>query len=417
MTQTRSPSPRLRVRLSVFLMALLLTACAPGTAVATTAPLPTPSPTATLPAPAEGGGQNYLTALDQSLEAIYAKVDPSVVHIRVVKMVDVQSSLGLPLMPFNTPQEPQREEGTGSGFVWDEEGYIVTNNHVIQDATEIRVTFSDGVMLPAELIGIDPDSDLAVLKVNRTQEQLHPVQVSSSSELKVGQLVAAIGNPFGLQGSMTLGVISALGRTLPADSSSREGPHYTIPAVIQTDASINPGNSGGVLVNDQGLVIGVTSAIISPNGASAGIGFAIPSDIVSRVIPHLIDNGAYEHPYIGISGRSLDADLAAAMDLPETQLGALVIEVTPNGPADKAGLQGSQRTTTIDDIEVSIGGDVITAIDGNPVKSFDDLVTYLALNTEVGDLVELKILRDGRASSVEVTLESRPLESRPLALD
>jgi serine protease Do len=246
------------------------------------------------------------------------------------------------------------------------------------------------------------------VKVELPAAQLHPVQLADSTQVKVGQLAVAIGNPFGLENTMTVGFVSALQRSLRAESESIEGPSYTIPDIIQTDAPINPGNSGGVLVDNQGQVIGVTAAIASPVRASAGIGFAIPTAIVQEVVPVLIEKGRYAHPWLGISGTTLDPDLAQAMKLETDQHGALVIDVTPGGPADKAGLRGSDQKITVDGEERRVGGDVVVAIDGQPVETFDDLVTYLVRSTEVGEKVTLTVLRDGEQTQVRVTLEARP---------
>ncbi|RME48191.1 MAG: PDZ domain-containing protein [Chloroflexi bacterium] len=292
--------------------------------------------------------------------------------------------------------------------MWNKDGYIVTNNHVVEGADRISVTFHDGTTVAGRVVGTDPDSDLAVVKVDVPAEQLQPVRIADSTQVKVGQLAVAIGNPFGLQGTMTVGIVSAVGRLLPIESGGTQGPHYSIPDVIQTDAPINPGNSGGVLVDDQGRVIGVTSAIISPVRASAGIGFAIPSAIVQKVVPTLIKTGHYEHPWIGISGISLNPDLAKAMDLKADQRGALVVDVVPGSPADKAGLHGSDRQVTIEGEQVRVGGDVIVAVDGQSVDGFDDLITYLARSTEVGQTVTLTVLRHGKTETVKVTLAARP---------
>jgi len=268
------------------------------------------------------------------------------------------------------------------------------------------VTFSDGSTVPATLVGADPDSDLAVLKVDMSADKLHPVQMADSKSIQVGQLAIAIGNPFGLEGSMTTGIISALGRSLPADETAVQA--YTIPDIIQTDAPINPGNSGGILVDAQGQVLGVTSAIESPVRANAGVGFAIPSAIVNNVVPALIKNGKYAHSWLGISGTSLTPELAKAMNLDVSQRGALVEEVLPNSPAEKAGLQGSNQQTTINGQNVNVGGDVITAIDNQPVLQMDDLIAYLAGSTKVDQKVSLTILRDGKQQNVDVTLAARP---------
>jgi S1-C subfamily serine protease len=311
---------------------------------------------------------------------------------------------------FNTPQGPQEyySSGLGSGFIWDKEGDIVTNNHVVSGADRISVTFEDGTSVSGKVIGSDPDSDLAVVKVDMPADQLQPVQLADSTQVQVGQVAVAIGNPFGLEGTMTVGFISALGRLLSADSQSAGGLTYSIPDVIQTDAAINPGNSGGVLVDREGRVIGVTAAIESSGGSNAGIGFAIPSVIVQKVVPVLIKSGHYEHPWLGVSGLSLNPDIAIAMELKPEQRGALIIDITPGSPADKAGLHASDRQTTIDGEQVRIGGDVITAIDGQTVNTFDDVVTYLARSTEIGQTITLNILSQGKENQVKVKLVARP---------
>jgi serine protease Do len=355
-----------------------------------------------------------VAALQNTLEGIYAQVNPSVVSIQVVQKETVSPQDFPDLFPFFGPpglqgQQPQQRysRGAGSGFVWDKEGHIVTNNHVIAGADKISVIFSDGTNVSGKVVGADPDSDLAVVKVDMPADQLKPAQLADSTQLKVGQLAAAIGNPFGLEGSMTVGFVSSLGRLLPVEENS-QAPGYTIPDVIQTDAPINPGNSGGVLVDDQGRVIGVTSAIISPVRASASIGFAIPSAIVQKVVPVLITSGKYEHPWLGLSGTSLNPDLAKAMNLKPEQRGALVVDVTAGGPSDKAGLKGSEREIQIDGEQVRVGGDVIVAINGQPVKDFDAVVTYLARYGQVNQEITLTLLRQGKEEQVKVTLEARP---------
>jgi serine protease Do len=365
-----------------------------------------------------GTSSDLLAAYQGTLEDIYTQVSPSVVNIRVVQKVDVPNfdMSQLPGFPFfNLPQDQQPPEqyqsALGSGFVWDQNGYIVTNNHVISNADKIEVTFSDGTILPATLVGADPDSDLAVIKVDVAASQLHPVQMGDSSVVKVGQLAIAIGNPFGLKGTMTTGIISAVGRSLPASETSAQS--YTIPDVIQTDTPINPGNSGGVLVDAQGQVLGVTSAIESPVRANAGIGFAIPSSIVKNVVPVLIKDGKYIHPWLGISGTTLVPDLAKAMNLDASQRGALVAEILPNSPAEKSGLRGSNKDVTIDGQSVKVGGDVITAIDNQQVVEMDGLIAYLASSTKVDQKVSLTILRDGKQETINVTLAARPSAEEP----
>ena len=364
-----------------------------------------------------------LSAYEGALTAVYDAVSPSVVNIRVVQnnsQTDQNSQQspfpfpsipGMPNIPNDQlPGNQPFQEGLGSGFVWDQQGHIVTNNHVIDGADKIEITFSDGTIVPAKLVARDPDSDLAVLKVDVAADKLKPVQFTDSTLVKVGELAIAIGNPFGLEGTMTTGIISAIGRTMPVDMSSQSisGQSYSIPDIIQTDAPINPGNSGGVLVNDQGQVIGVTFAIESSTRSSAGIGFVIPSSIVTRVVPALIQDGKFEHTYLGITGGTLTPTLAEAMKLDATQRGVLVSEVSSGSPADKAGLHGSNSQTTIDGQNVPIGGDIITAIDNHPVTKMDDVIAYLADNTSVGQKVTLNVLRNGKQQDIQVTLDARP---------
>jgi serine protease Do len=313
-------------------------------------------------------------------------------------------------MPFygSPPQtEEQYQQGAGSGFVWDKQGHIVTNYHVIEDADKVRVLFFDGTNVLADVVGTDPDSDLAVLKVDVPAAQLQPVTMADSEQVRVGQLAVAIGNPFGLENTMTVGFISAIGRSLPAQATSTSSARYTIPDVIQTDAPINPGNSGGVLVNEKGEVVGVPSAIISPVQASAGIGFAIPAATVQKVVPVLITEGDYTHAWLGISGTTLTPDVAQAMDLDENQRGALVITVQEDGPAGKAGLQGSGSQITVDGQDLPTGGDVIIAIEGNTVSTFDDLVANLA-RLSAGQKVQVTVIREGKTQDITVTLGERP---------
>jgi serine protease Do len=375
-----------------------------------------------MPSPQSAG---LLAAYEGALTSVYEAVNPSVVNIRVVQKSDLsglnlpqgQENPNIPQLPFpfpnmpNAPEQGQQQpyqEGLGSGFVWDEQGHIVTNNHVVEGADKIEITFSDGTIVPAKLVGRDPDSDLAVIKVDVDADMLHPVQFADSTQIKVGELAIAIGNPFGLEGTMTTGIVSALGRTMPVESSTQGGPTYSIPDVIQTDASINPGNSGGLLVNDQGLVMGVTFAIESPTRSNAGIGFVIPSSIVVRVVPSLIKDGKYQHTYLGITGGTLTPTIAEAMKLDPNQRGVLVSEVNSGTPADKAGLLGSTDEITVDGVQLPVGGDVIIAIDGKPVTKMADIISYLTSNTSVGQAVTLSILRDGQLMDVKVTMAARP---------
>jgi serine protease Do len=352
-----------------------------------------------------------LSALQNTFEQIYQNVNPSVVYIQVVDQASSSTFGGG--FGFNNPQNAIPQQASGSGFIWDTAGHIVTNNHVVSGATSITVTFWDGTVATAKLVGADLNSDLAVIQVNVPASQLKPVQIGDSTKVKVGQLAIAIGNPYGLQGTMTQGIISGLSRSLPVgldNQTAQQGPTYSIPDIIQTDAAINPGNSGGVLVDDQGNVIGVTAAIASAAGSNSGVGFVIPSAIVEKVVPSLIKTGAYQHPWLGISGTTMTSDIAQAMNLPQNQQGALVVDVTTNGPADKAGLQGSNQAATINGQQIPVGGDVITAIDGQKVAGFEDLASYLFDNTQPGQTVTLTILRSGHEQQVKVTLGVLPAQ-------
>jgi serine protease Do len=340
---------------------------------------------------------NTISGIETTLESIYAVNNQSVVNIQVT----------IPATNTNPGGG-----GLGSGFIWDTQGNIVTNNHVVEGANSITVTFYDGSTVDASLVGTDVDSDLAVIKVNTNDVnaygiRLQPVGVADSTQLKVGQMAIAIGNPFGLEGTMTVGFISGLGRLLSTNLDA-VGPSYSIPDIIQTDAAINPGNSGGVLLDGNGELIGVTNSIETTTGTNAGVGFAIPSAIVKQVVPALIHSGRYDHPYLGISVFSLTPDLAKAMDLPSTQRGALVVTVTADSPADKAGLKASEQTVTINGQEFNVGGDVIIAFNGQTIKSSDDLITFLARSGVVGQTATLTVLRNGQQMEIQVTLGARP---------
>jgi S1-C subfamily serine protease len=370
----------------------------------------TSSGSSTDASPAISSGSDILAAYESALESVYTTVSPQVVNITVLSTASTSDLQNFPGFDNNSQsQTPQYSQALGSGFIWDTNGNIVTNNHVVNGATKIEVTFSDGTAVPATLVGTDPYSDLAVIKVDVSADKLKPVTMADSTQVKVGEIAIAIGNPYGYEGSMTVGNVSGIGRDLPSSQvDQNSGATYSIPDVIQTDASVNPGNSGGVLVNDQGQVIGVTSDLVSSSGSSSGIGFAIPAEIVTKVVPALISNGKYDHPYLGISGISMTPDIAQAMNLPTDTRGALVEQVTSGGPADKAGLQPSTNTVTINGVDGTVGGDVITAIDGQPVKSMSDIIAYLAIHTQVGQTVSLTILRNGETQTVDVTLGTRP---------
>ena len=292
--------------------------------------------------------------------------------------------------------------GVGSGFVFDRNGHIITNQHVIQDANKIIVTFLDGRSYNAELIGKDPFTDLAVIKVDVDRSLLQPISLGDSSNLKVGEQIAAIGNPFGLSGSMTSGIVSQLGRLLPAQDSL-----FQIPDVIQTDAAINPGNSGGPLLNMRGEIVGINTAIQSDTGEFNGIGFAVPSQTIAKIVPVLIKDGEYKHPWLGISGRDIDPDLAVVLNLSEAK-GFLVVSVVENSPAEKAGLHGTTQTVERGGIDYPIGGDIIVGVDGEEVRKIDDILIHLQRQKTIGDEVVLEILRDGRTSNFTLILEERP---------
>lgn len=288
----------------------------------------------------------------------------------------------------------------GSGWVYDSEGHIVTNNHVIENSEEITVRFLDGTVLDASIVGTDPYSDLAVLKINTTKE-LDPLKLGKSRELRVGDPIAALGNPFGLSGSMTKGIVSQKGRLL----SGTEG--FSIANVIQIDAAINPGNSGGPLLNLKKEVVGVNTAITSKTGTFSGVGFAVPSDTVKRVVKSIIEKGEYKHPWIGIEGMDVTPAIAEAMDLKESK-GFLVTNVVEDSPADKAGLEGGDEKKTIDGREIKIGGDVIIGVEGNKVRKINDILTYLERSTEVGEEITLEVIRDGERKKIDLVLGERP---------
>jgi S1-C subfamily serine protease len=305
--------------------------------------------------------------------------------------------------------------GQGSGFVIDQSGHIVTNEHVIEGAADIEVAFPSGLKAWAEVVGSDPDSDLAVLKVNIPPEALTPLSLGDSDLVKVGEFVVAIGNPFGLEGTMTVGIVSALGRTLSSRNLTPSGIPFTAGDMIQTDAAINPGNSGGPLLDLAGNVIGVNLAIqsesftVSGSPANSGVGFAVPVNIVRRVVPGIIENGKYDYPYLGISSldeQSWNLKTIEALGFDADTNGAYITEVVSGGPADRAGLRGGTVNTDIPGIPA--GGDLIIAIDGNPIKQFSELLSYLLQNTVVGQDIVLSVLRGDEIVDITLTIGSRP---------
>ena len=297
------------------------------------------------------------------------------------------------------------ESRLGSGFVYDDNGHIITNHHVVSGGgNRLDVTFPDGIVYRASLIGSDPSADIAVLYVEEvSKEKLLPLSLADSSKVRVGERVAAIGNPFGLSGSLSNGIVSGVGRQIPAQEE--EG--FTIPDIIQTDAPINPGNSGGPLLNMRGEVIGINSAIYSTTGQFAGVGFAIPSNTIAQVMPSLITTGSYQHPWLGVAGRDMTPGIADRLGLDEPR-GFLVMDVVAGSPAEKAGIQRGNEDTVIDGIPIKLGGDVIIAVDNNTVRKIDDILAYVEMKKSVGDDLKLTILREGQTMEVIATLSARP---------
>ena len=319
-----------------------------------------------------------------SLMDIFEKAEPGVVRVNTIRN-----------------QTMNETGGVGSGFVFDKMGHIITNAHVIEGSTKTVVTFLDGRSYNAEIIGMDEYTDIGVIKVNADLKLLQPLSLGDSSNLNVGEPITAIGNPFGLSGSMTSGIVSQMGRLLPSGSG------YSIPDVIQTDAAINPGNSGGPLLNMRGNIVGINTAIQSTTGEFTGVGFAIPSQTVAKIVPTLISEGEYKHPWIGISGRDIDPDTANVLGLQDA-LGFLIITVVENSPAADAGLIGADKMIEVDGREYPVGGDVIVAVDGMDVRKIDDILVHLQRVKTVGDEMNLEVLRDGRTTNVTVILQERP---------
>lgn len=380
-----------RIWIVVSVLVLAVLACQlPGTApVVPEAPnLPPPTPVIVNQAPAPVIVDSV--GRQETLVSLYEQVMPGIVSLQVVG--DTGGSLG-------------------SGFVYDDQGHILTNYHVVEGATQVEVDFTSGYKIYGTVIGTDLDSDLAIVKVNAPASELHPVPMGDSNSLRVGQTVVAIGNPFGLSGTMTTGVISALGRTLDSQRDAPAGGFFTAGDIIQTDAAINPGNSGGPLFNLNGEVIGVNRAIRTTNftgtgePVNSGIGFAIAINIVKRVTPVLIAEGQYDYPYLGISSiDELSLPQIEALGL-QSFTGAYVTSVTPNGPADQAGIHAGEQSTST---RLNAGGDLITAIDGQTIQRFDDLLRYLINNKSPGDTVVLTVLRGEEQIDITVALGKRP---------
>jgi len=403
---------KLTLTLVVFTSLLLSSCSSLGSAVsaaasAGTSAVPSSSSAALPAAPAATRSQaaGEAASLQDAYEAIYQAVNPSVVTIEISSRLSNTS--------FGRPGQQSQVVPTaeGSGFIWDSAGHIVTNNHVVDGADKIQVIFSDGSTYTARLVGADANSDLAVIQVSDAPSSLlKPIRVGDSTQVKVGQLVAAIGNPYGLSNTMTTGIVSAIGRAIPATASNGQDglgntPSFSIPDVIQTDAAINPGNSGGALVDLDGALIGVPSQIESGSGSNSGVGFAIPSATVSQVVPQLISAGKVERSYLGITGGTLTPDIASALKLKAGQQGILIASVVAGAPADKAGLKAA---TFDENGNPTAAGDIITGIDGKPVARFEDLLSYLYGSTHPGQAVTLDVLRDGKELQVAVTLGTQP---------
>jgi len=397
--------------LMVAIVALLLTGCSTitetvGQAVSdqVASVLPTLAASASLPtseAVILPASQSDPTPEPSFTTADDAAADPEVVQPVPVQQT-TQERVFIELYQRVNPSvvSVNLTSGGGSGFVIDSEGYIVTNNHVIAEGGPIVVGFADGSTYDAELVGTDSQADVALLKIDATG--LPALPLGDSDALEVGQFVVAIGSPFGLDNTMTTGIISALSRSLPADSTGTSLSNlYTIPSVIQTDAAINPGNSGGPLITLAGEVIGINTAIESSVQSNSGVGFAVPSNVIKLVITQLREGGEVSYPWLGIAGGTLTSAMAEEMGLDSATRGVLVSQVTAGGPAEAAGLQGG-------DAETGLGGDIITAIDGQTVTLFDDLLSHIVINTTVGQTVTLNILRDGQPQTVTVTLGQRP---------
>ena len=384
--------------------ALLLSACRASPSAPTPAAVfPTPTSTAAA-ATSSAPAADLVQAADAEyllLTSIYERSSPSVVNIE-----------------SQFASETDSQTRRGSGFIYDRHGHIITNAHLVKDADALRVTLQNAYVRDAALLGFDSFSDLAVLKVDAAAENLPPLRIGDSSRLKVGQRAISIGNPFGLSSSMTVGIVSGLGRSLPS-AELIEGtlmPGFSNPSIIQIDAPIHPGNSGGPLLNSQGLVIGITTAIRSDSGSFQGVGFAVPAATMGRVVPELIAHGRVDYAWMGISvmpeeGGFGVAGLSEALGLP-VEAGVLLRGVSEGSPADAAGLRGGDALVDLRGTAVCAGGDIIIAINGEYIKNLDELLSYLIVHTRPGDAVELLVIRDRQTFEAALTLQSRPASSQ-----
>jgi S1-C subfamily serine protease len=338
--------------------------------------------------------ENNTKQYDETYTRIYNQVNDSIVKITSTR-TNVNANIIINGIPLD-----QQTVGLGSGFVYDDSGHIVTNNHVVKDATSVEVTFNSGNSYQAKVIGNDSYNDIAVLEIpDSDNEVIKPLDLADSSFLMVGEPAIAIGNPFGLSNTMTTGIISQTGRLLP----TQENGGFSIPNVIQTDAAINPGNSGGPLLDINGQVIGMNTAIQTDTGEFSGIGFAVPSNTISRIVPVLIQKGAYDHPWLGISGVDMTSKITSALELPKNYKGVAIVNVIEDGPAKKAGLHEATYNSKQEIREA----DIIIAIDGQPVRSMTDIIYHIS-EKNVDDNVLLTINREGKIIDLYVTLQSRP---------
>lgn len=423
-TPTNRKSSRLPLAVGALLAVLLLSTCALVTAgafmlsavvpVRTAArpvanaertvsmPVAQPPPPERVVVQPPPEGIDYETAV---LRNIYAQANPSVVNIAILG----KHPLLRDGTEFDLPGGDRNGLlilGSGSGFVWDTDGHIVTNNHVVEGGEQVQVTFSDGTMSIAKIVGADVDSDLAVIKIEPTGYNLVPVMRGKLEDVFVGMRVAAIGNPFGLAGTLTSGIVSAIGRSIPSERGN-----FSIPGSIQTDAAINPGNSGGPLLNERGEVIGVNAQIRSEERANSGVGFAIPVSMVERIVPSLIATGRYAHSYMGVSAITFSPICSSELGLDPSLRGVVVASVLRNGPAARAGLRSPTQPLATRYPEICpdrTGGDFIVAIGGQPVSTFDEVLIYLARYTSPGDEINLTVLRDGNEEDVTLKLAERP---------
>jgi putative serine protease PepD len=329
-----------------------------------------------------------LSPEEQIVISVYKRASPGVVHITSTALA------------YDSFFHPVPQKGTGSGFVLDDRGYILTYNHVVEQADSLEVTLTDKSKVRAKLVGRDPSNDLAVIKIDVPKEKLFPLKLGNSDALQVGQMAIAIGNPFGLDRTVTRGVVSSVGRMLRSDTGRQ------IRGIIQTDAPINPGNSGGPLLNSRGEVIGINSAIYTPSGGSVGIGFAIPVNTAKRP-SQLIAKGRVSHPWLGISGLDITPEVAKALKL-AVQEGVLVIQVSPKGPAGRTGIKGSTKRARVGNTLVSVGGDIIVKVNGQKIQSVDEMTAFLDAEHKVGDQVKIELLRDGQPLTLSVRLGELP---------